>query len=68
MIKFYYNVEEGRIIVETDEVTSDEFSCEVGNKNISWQGLKEMVAEICGLYLDQRGLTDIEYMIFIRTH
>lgn len=69
MIKFIYNeFSEILSVFGTDGSHIEDISVKRANDTISWAGIKEMIGQICGLYLDERDLTDVEYSVAIRTH
>lgn len=69
MIKFIYDEDLGLLSVFDAEGSHiEDISIERGNETVSWDGLKESIGFLCGLYLDERNLTDVEYSVSIRIH
>lgn len=69
MIKFIYNEYSGLLSVfGVDGSHIEDINIERGNEAVSWDGLKESIGFLCGLYLDERNLTDVEYSVSIRIH
>ncbi len=73
MIRFIYSVDEKaiKVLKENDGLEPeilDILDVENATVNMTWLGLKEILACLCGYYLDEREMFDIEYQIYIRTH
>lgn len=66
MIRFIYDEFSGVLRVNVDGSHKEDISIKRGNEAVSWDGLKEMIGVICGLYLDERNLTDVEYSVSIK--
>ena len=72
MISFNYNVNTKTIkVLEENGLKPrvlDILDVENATADMTWLGLKEILACLCGCYLDEREMYDFEYEILIRTH
>ena len=67
MIRFIYDEFSGVLhVIGIDDSHKEDISIKRGNEAVSWDGLKEMIGLLCGLYLDERNLTDVEYSVSIK--
>lgn len=67
MIKFIYDEFSGALhVFDVDGSAKEDISIKRGKESVSWDALKEMIGLLCGLYLDERDLTDVEYSVSIK--